>query len=525
MNRDELLQKYRKNNIEMAVALNERKITINELTGDVLRLEDNLQHAHKIRAKLEFESEARRRENELLKMQLIDQNHKMVTWRAMIMDLFKSTTGKYMEILQAIGVPLTPKAPPPASSVQEPKSIDKCNANAKLVKISPSSDRPAADDLADFVGHRPDHQSSDANGRPLAPDQGGEGKDLIRFSKSPQIRMVKIESSSDALANVTVRRPTKSLPIDKSRHENESQLETEKPENQVQTEDPDLISQINESLQLLDELSHPNHLYPDTEIIRSDTDTTFSDDSITESFSSMKISKISGRQEQQSSDESKKGTIKPGVIVENVEKEKASSSSSIGPVTPSILISASPNVAQPIKRKSDENFLRVPKKSSSMSKNSQPSSPKKSKPSQVNAFNEKSPHLSLSFRSAVSPSADKSLSTTLTQIIEKSPAKTPMKSTFNSKNMVSSGTQMVKSPNNLFKPKSQETPIKPRSKEKKPKDIAAVSGKHPLHNKFADFEHDTDENDLIGPNGRRVRRAAPTDLREPSLILKMRRAR
>lgn len=526
MTRDELLQKYRKNNIELACALNEKKVAINQLTDDALNLQANLQKANDRRSMLESELEQRIRENEQLKIQLFNRDHKLATWRAMFMDLFKASTGKYMEIMQTIGlVPTQKSAEEPRTSVSVKKSVDKSYANTESISSSSKRSEQKVDDFSDFVGQPSGNQSSGASTvGPSTECSPPVDKDLIRFSKSPNNEMIKVKIASISSENVTIRRPTKSWPIDTNRSGNE--FHAEKP---VPTDDADLITQINESLELIQEaVAHPSTLYPNTDIIKNENETTFSDDSITEPFSIMQISIVQA--EQSRMDPKKDVPIKPEKAEPVVRKiEMHSVSSSIGSTTtttPTIRISASQNVPRTIKRKSDESCLRIPKNIPTKNNKTQPSSPKKSKIQQPDAFNSVSPRLSTSLGS-LSPrtpsAANISLSTTLTKIIEKSPTVSLMQSTINNRNQqkssLSSDFKSIKSPQNTthMKKSQDNTPVK-----KQTKNAVVVGRKLSSKSKSGGFDDDTDENVFIA-NHRRPRRAAPTDLREPSLIYKMRR--
>lgn len=503
MDQNELLQKYRKNNIEMACALNDQKMIINGMNEDVLRLQQALQNANKRRSTLEFELELRTNENKQLREQLFDRDHKLAVWRGIFIDLFRSTTGKFTEIMQAIGVLPMPKPQEAAVPIDDKKSIGKSHANIDLVKISLPSKNPIerVDDFTDLIGQPPKKPSSIGPVRKQTPQNQAE-EDLIRFSKSPKIELEKIKVSSKGMENVTVRRPTKSITIDESQYGNESQHE-----------EPNLIVAINESLELLEELSRSSVLYPKIEIIKNETETTFSDESITESFSMMQITKDSGIQDsvKQSSHEAKKPikSLNSEVIAQKTEGKNGSSG---GSTTPTIVISKSANVSKASKRKSDENYLRIPKKPQT-TKKLQSNSPKTSKIPSISAFNSKSPRLSMSFRESLSSnspsSGNKCLSTNLSNIVEKSPAKSPMKCTINSQNMQKNTISSGKSP--------MKTPSKKISKENIPMDCEVPVKKHSSNSNVVGID------DLVGFHRRRMRRAAPTDLREPLLNLKMRR--
>lgn len=498
MRDDEMLQKYKKNNIEMAHALNEKKIQINYLNEEMVKMQDALQCANRMRAMSNYELELKTQENEQLRKQLFERDNKLAEWRSMYIELFKTTTGKFMEVMHTIGVAQLIQRPADTSTTratvspaQGQISIDKSQTNVDLVHTAPCCEGPIEKphDFTDFVGQR--------SSQPAFTDRTSQERkplheeDLIRFSKSP-----KIENISSG--NVTVRRPTKSLTIDHSRCENE-----------LQTEETDLIRQINESLVLLEDLSHPSVLQPSIEVTERDIEATLSsDESISYSFASIALSKDSIKRlstEHSNDTTENQKPLRPTKIsaIDRKEKEEnASSSSLIGSATPTVLISESENVSITDKRKSDENFLRIPKNTTS-------------------AFNTKSPRLSSNSRASTSPTSpsgiNKRSSTNLQRIIERSPANSPMKSASNdkNKNMHTFSAINDKSPTNLM--------IKKKPNVKTLTDDAISEKKKVQKRKLIGSDNENGENEIVGPNVRPVRRAAPKDLREPLLILKMRR--
>lgn len=91
---EEDLDRYRRNNVELAVALNEIKGDLNSLQMELLQRNGELQRAHT--------------ENAALKQELMQKNQQLQAWRLLIMDLVQTNTQKYSEFVKKLG--LTPAA-------------------------------------------------------------------------------------------------------------------------------------------------------------------------------------------------------------------------------------------------------------------------------------------------------------------------------------------------------------------------------------------------------------------------------
>lgn len=115
---EEELDRYRRNNVELAVALNEIKADLNTIQMELLRRNRELQQAHT--------------QNAELKQQLTQKDQQLQSWRLLIMDLVHTNTQKYSEFVKKLG--LTPAAstavnrpnecpprPPPPTKVAEQK--------------------------------------------------------------------------------------------------------------------------------------------------------------------------------------------------------------------------------------------------------------------------------------------------------------------------------------------------------------------------------------------------------------------
>lgn len=87
---EEDLDRYRRNNVELAVALNELKADLNIVQMELLQRNRELQRAHA--------------ENASLKQELMQKDNQLSTWRALIMDLVTSNTQKYSDFMKKIGL-------------------------------------------------------------------------------------------------------------------------------------------------------------------------------------------------------------------------------------------------------------------------------------------------------------------------------------------------------------------------------------------------------------------------------------
>lgn len=101
---EEDLDRYRRNNVELAMALNDLKGDLNTIQTELLQRNRELQRAHA--------------ENATLKLDLAQKNQQLSTWRSLIIDLVQTNTNKYSEVMKKIG--LVPSAPSTAAAVNRP---------------------------------------------------------------------------------------------------------------------------------------------------------------------------------------------------------------------------------------------------------------------------------------------------------------------------------------------------------------------------------------------------------------------
>lgn len=105
------LERYRRNNFELAVALNELKSEFNIVQQQVLDKNRELQTVHS--------------ENAALKQNIVQKDNLIGTWRALIIDLVTTNTKKYTELMQNVG--LVPSAngttKPIGNSMQKTPSV------------------------------------------------------------------------------------------------------------------------------------------------------------------------------------------------------------------------------------------------------------------------------------------------------------------------------------------------------------------------------------------------------------------
>lgn len=91
---DDLLERYRSNNCELALALNDLKIELDTINRKLLAKEGDFQAVHS--------------ENINLKKELAQRDTQLNSWRTAFVDLVQTNTRKYTEVMQQIGlVPAT----------------------------------------------------------------------------------------------------------------------------------------------------------------------------------------------------------------------------------------------------------------------------------------------------------------------------------------------------------------------------------------------------------------------------------
>lgn len=90
----EEMERYRRNNVELAVALNELKTELNIVQMHLLDQKRELQNVYD--------------ENAMLKKNLTEKDNQLNVWRTRIVDLVTANTRKYTELMQSVGlVPAT----------------------------------------------------------------------------------------------------------------------------------------------------------------------------------------------------------------------------------------------------------------------------------------------------------------------------------------------------------------------------------------------------------------------------------
>lgn len=140
---EEDLERYRRNNVELAVALNELKADLNTIQTELLQRNRELQRAHA--------------ENATLKQELTEKDNQLSAWRAVILNMVQTNTKKYSEVMEKIGLVSAPAAannrpnqcPPPipnntAKTLTTSKPIEQ-NGTANIVQR-----RQKEKDAADF---------------------------------------------------------------------------------------------------------------------------------------------------------------------------------------------------------------------------------------------------------------------------------------------------------------------------------------------------------------------------------------
>lgn len=142
---EEDLERYRQNNVELAMALNDLKTDLNNIQLELLQRNRELQRAHT--------------ENATLKQQLTEKDNQLSVWRALIVNLVQTNTRKYSEVMEKIG--LVPAAannrpnqlPPPPPKTTE-KTLPTTASASKPIEengsINTAQRRQKDKDAADF---------------------------------------------------------------------------------------------------------------------------------------------------------------------------------------------------------------------------------------------------------------------------------------------------------------------------------------------------------------------------------------
>lgn len=572
----EILEKYKKNNIELAHAFNDYRCQANNWLDEKMKLECALLEANTKRSSLQLQLQLRTQENEHLQKQLFERDACLGRWRAMFIDVFKCNSAKYMECMNLVNsMPhpfvqsnevnrTTTQASPKTSLLQmsasmEDRSQSFFNENNRTVITTIDENAPSTSGVSSSVAKPIDSNESD----------------LIRFSHS-STRVDKSNNSINDSMNVTVNRPRT------------FSIETQKL-NSSQSETNDVITQINNSLELLNELEAMQRTDQGT----SQETIIFGEEitGVTETLGAMNITMNTALSQNITKSDDRSSIVSMSSDIEMLEtigENESNGDDNVGEAgsSPVILISSTDENEQMVrKRKSDETRLRVPTFHTfpKNQKTSPPKTPKKSV-QVVSAFCQKSPRLSASHLSSSMTSIFSTPSPSIMPgIMENSPinspqpsasnhnnkapnrsvrfrskspidpqprlvetnspeiiAKSPLQLNVANKNMALDKTirdenMFVKSPllnvtniqnvqsnaaHLLAKSPNQASAIKKHKKNKPQRDNRSSKGDE---NTDAEEGYTTADDNNDGVIRRPTRLCAPTDLREPSLVYKMRR--
>lgn len=114
---DKLLERYRSNNCELALALNDMKIELDAVNRKLLAKENDLQTVYA--------------ENASLKKELAQRDNQLNTWRMAFVDLVQTNTRKCTEVMQQIGLV------PTANSINKPNTVSvQQSSNSTKTEVS-----------------------------------------------------------------------------------------------------------------------------------------------------------------------------------------------------------------------------------------------------------------------------------------------------------------------------------------------------------------------------------------------------
>lgn len=137
------LERYRRNNVELAMALNDLKTELNIVQMQLLEKNRELQTVYD--------------DNATLKQNIAQKDGQLSTWRALIVDLVTTNTRKYTEMMQKVGLV------PPANGTSN-KSIKTDNGTPKLA----STEQPNANNNVRVNVNRRQRQEYDDSSPKLA---------------------------------------------------------------------------------------------------------------------------------------------------------------------------------------------------------------------------------------------------------------------------------------------------------------------------------------------------------------------
>lgn len=120
---EELLERYRSNNCELAIALNDMKSELDAINKRMLAKEREIQTIYD--------------ENAGLKKELAIRDHQLNTWRTMFVDLVQTNTRKYTEVMQKIGLVPSPNGinkinVPTQHELTTPLTVKQIESNDRL---------------------------------------------------------------------------------------------------------------------------------------------------------------------------------------------------------------------------------------------------------------------------------------------------------------------------------------------------------------------------------------------------------
>lgn len=124
---DDLMERYRRNNVELAVALNGLKADLNIVQMELVQRNRELQQAHS--------------ENATLKQNIIQKDNQLSTWRLLIMDLVQSNTKKYSEVMTKIGLVTASTSANKSNEIQSVKTVEKTLQTTQTVTATKPIDQ------------------------------------------------------------------------------------------------------------------------------------------------------------------------------------------------------------------------------------------------------------------------------------------------------------------------------------------------------------------------------------------------
>lgn len=168
---EEDLERYRRNNVELAVALNDLKAELNIVQTQLLDRNREFQQVYD--------------ENATLKQNLVQKDAQLCTWKALIVDLVTTNTRKYTDVMQKVGLV------PAANGMTKPKE----NFAAKPENSVSTTFKSESNDRANVLRRR--RQSYDDS--PRLPDLTEESinsqfNESISFTKTPEKRVSHVTS-------------------------------------------------------------------------------------------------------------------------------------------------------------------------------------------------------------------------------------------------------------------------------------------------------------------------------------------